>query len=99
MVLKFERANGVRNSFDRVRLPMRIVVARINGPFVASAWMGGVEYPIQHGIAQIDIAGGHVYLGAQHASAIREIPCPHSAEQIEVLLHGAVAKRAVLARF
>ena len=40
---------------------------------------------------------GHVDLGAQHAGAVRELARPHAAEQVEVLLHAALAERAVLA--
>ena len=40
----------------------------------------------------------HVDLGAQHARAVREFAGAHAAEQVEVLLHAALAERAVLAR-
>ena len=40
---------------------------------------------------------GHVDLGAQHAGAVGELAGPHAAEQVEVLLHRALAERAVLA--
>ena len=58
-----------------------------------------MQDPIQHGIAQIDVAGRHVDLGAQHAGAVREFARLHAAKQIQVLLDGPVAKRTVLTRF
>ena len=52
---------------------------------------------IEHGIAQIDVARGHVDLGAQHAGTIGKLARLHAAKQIEVLRNRAVAERAVLA--
>src|SRR5882757_11283582 len=54
---------------------------------------------VEHGIAQVDVAGGHVNPGAQHASAVLKLAGLHAAKQIEVFVHRAVAERAVLARF
>ena len=97
VVLELQRADRMRNALDRVRLSVGIVVARIDRPFVAGARMGGVQDAIEHGVAQVDVAGGHVDLGAQHARAVRKLTRLHAAEQVEVFLHRAVAKRAVLA--
>src|ERR1700722_20694548 len=52
---------------------------------------------VQHRVAQVDVAGGHVDLGAQHARAVRELAGFHAAEQVETLLDRAVAERRVLA--
>ena len=99
VVLEFQRADRMRDALDRVRLPVGVVVARIDRPFVAGARMGGVQDAIEHGVAQIDVARGHVDLGAQHAGAVRKLAGLHAAKQIEVFLHRAVAERAVLAGF
>ena len=40
VILEFQRADRMRDAFDRVRLAMGIVVARIDRPFVAGARMG-----------------------------------------------------------
>ena len=53
---------------------------------------------VHHRVAQIDVAGGHVNLGAQGARAVRKFPGPHAREQVQVLLHRPVAVRALLAR-
>ncbi len=98
VVLEFQRADRMRDALDRVRLPMGVVVARIDRPFVAGARMRGVQDAIEHGVAQIDVAGRHVDPGAQHAGAVRKLAGLHAAKQIEVFLHRAVAERAVLAR-
>ena len=97
VVLEFQRADRMRDALDRVRLAVGVVVARIDRPFVAGARMGGVQDAIEHGVAQVDVAGRHVDLGAQHARAVRKLAGLHAAKQIEVFLHRAVAKRAVLA--
>ena len=59
--------------------------------------MCGVQDAVEHRIAQVDVAGRHVDLGAQHARAVRKLAGAHAAEQVEVLLDAAVAERAVLA--
>ncbi len=49
-------------------------------------------------IAQVEVGGGHVDLGAQDARPIRELAVLHTHEQVEVFLDRAIAIRAVLAR-
>ena len=98
VILEFQRADRMGDALDRVRLAVGEIVARINTPGGAGARMLGVEDAIHHRIAQIDIARRHVDLGAQHARAVGKFAGPHAAEQIEILLDGAVAERAVLAR-
>ena len=60
--------------------------------------MVGVQDAVEHRIAQIDVARRHVDLGAQHPRAVREFAGAHAAEEIEILLDRALAKRAVPAR-
>src|ERR1035437_9110386 len=98
MVLELERADRMRDALDGVRLAMCEIVARINFPRSAGARMRRIENAVEHRIAQIDVARRHVDLSAQHPRAVPEFPGPHAAEQIEVLLHRAVAERTVLAR-
>ena len=59
--------------------------------------MRRLDDAVEHRIAQIDVAGRHVDLGAQHARAVWKLAGLHAAEQVEILVHGAVAERAVLA--
>ncbi len=97
VVLEFQRADRMGNSLDRVGLPMRIVIARIDRPFGSGARMVRMQDAIEHGITQIDVAGRHIDLGAQHAGAVRELACSHAPKQIEIFRHRAVAERTVLA--
>ena len=76
---------------------MRVVVARIDRPFVAGARMGGVQDAIQHGIAQVDVARRHIDFCAQHPRPVRKLARLHAAEQIEVFRNRPRAERAVLA--
>ena len=46
-------------------------------------------------IAQIDVAGRHVYFCAQHAAAIGELTIAHPRKQIDILCHRTLAMRAV----
>ncbi len=59
--------------------------------------MGGVQDTVEHRIAKVDVARGHVDLGAQHPRAVGELAGAHAAEQVEVLLDRAIAERAVAA--
>ena len=62
-------------------------------------WCGRVQDAVHHRIAQVHVGRGHIDLGAQHAGAFGEFARSHPAQQIEVFLDGAVAVRAVFARF
>ncbi len=88
----------MRDVLDGVGLAVRVVVARIDAPRAAGARMGGMQDAVEHGIAQVDVAGRHIDLGAQHARTVRELAGAHAAEEVEVLLHAAVAPWAVPAR-
>ena len=98
MILEFERANRMGDVFDRIRLAVRIVIARIDFHCVPVRGCAGVKNAVHHRIAQIDVARRHVDLGAQNARAVRKFAGTHAAEQVEVFVHAAIAERAVFAR-
>ena len=60
VVLELQRADRVRDALDRVGLPVREVVGRVDAPRVARPRMLRVDDPVQDRIAQVDVAGGHV---------------------------------------
>ncbi len=97
VVLELQRADRMGDALDRIRLAVRIVVARIDRPLVAGARVVSVQDAVEHRVAQIDVARSHVDLGTQHAGAVRELAGLHAAEQVEVLLHRTVTERRVLA--
>ena len=55
MIGKLQRAHGVGDLLDRVRLPVREVVHRIDAPRVARALVSGVQDAIHHRIAHVDV--------------------------------------------
>ena len=80
MVLEFQRANRMGNTFHRIGERMREIVSRIDAPGRAGAVMGHMSDAIEHGIAQIDVRRGHVDFGAEHMCAVGEFPRPHPRE-------------------
>ena len=62
VVLELERADGVGDALDGVRLAMGEVVQRIDAPLVAGPRVGGVQDPVEHRVAQVDVRRGHVDL-------------------------------------
>ena len=86
MILELERAERVRDAFERVRRRMREVVHRVDAPRVAGAVMMRVPDPVEHRIAHVDVRRRHVDLRAQHVGAVRELAGAHPREEIEVLL-------------
>ncbi len=93
--LELQAAERVRDALDRVRLAVREVVHRVDGPLVAGARMLGVQDPVQHRVAQVDVRRGHVDPGAQHPRPVGELARPHPLEEIEVLLDRPIAIGAV----
>ncbi len=80
------------------RLAVGEVVHRVDAPLVAGAVMLGVEDAVHDRVAQVEVGGGHVDLGAQRARAVGEFAGAHALEQVQVLFDGAVAVGAFLAR-
>ena len=64
---------------------------------IAGAGVRGMQDAVEHRVAQVDVAGRHVDLGAQHAGAIRELAGAHPAQQVQVLLGRAIAVGAIAA--
>src|SRR5262249_23818588 len=95
MILEFERAQRVRDVLDRIRLAMGKIVTWINAPRRAGARMARMQNAIEHRIAQIDVARGHVDLGAQDPRTIRKFARPHASEKVEALFDRAFAPRAI----
>ena len=98
VVFELQRADGMRDAFDGVGLPVREVVHRIDAPLVAGAVMLGVQDAVHHRVAHVEVGRGHVDLGPQGARAVGKFAGLHALEQVEVLFDGAVAIGAVLAR-
>ena len=96
--VEFQRADGVGDILDRIGLAVGIVVHRVDAPLVAGAVVVCVDDAVHQWIAEEHVRVGHVNLGAKHAAAVRELARLHPAEEVQVLLHAAVAPRALYAR-
>ena len=98
VIFKFYRAERVGYPLERVLNGVREIVERIDAPFVSLTVVRRVYDAVDGRVAQIHVRGGHVYLCAQSVAAVRKFAVLHALEQLEVLLDGAVAVGAVLAR-
>ncbi len=98
MILKLQRAHRVRDLLDRIRLPMGVVVHRINAPLVAGAVMRSVQDAVHHRVAHVQVGRSHVDLGAQNTRAVGKFARLHALEQVQILFDRTIAIRAVFAR-
>ena len=99
VIFELQGADGVGDAFDRIALPVREVVHRVDAPLVAGAVMLGVEDAVHDGVAHVEVGRRHVDFGAQGARAIRKFAGLHACEQVEILFDAAIAVRAFLAGF
>ena len=95
MDLVFQRAQRVGHALDGVLHGMLEVVHGIDAPLSAGAMVRMAVDAVHGRVAQQHVGRGHVDLGAQHAGALFELAVLHALEQVEVLLHRAVAIGAV----
>ncbi|MNS42730.1 hypothetical protein D3C72_751140 [compost metagenome] len=83
VILEFQGADRVRDVFDRVFQRMRVVVHRVDTPFVASAMVVRVTDAVDRRVAQVHVWRGHVDLGAQDVFAILEFASLHATEHVQ----------------
>jgi len=77
VVLEFQSANGISNAFDRIALPVRKIVRRIDTPLVGSAMVRGTFDAIHNRVAQIYVRRSHVDLRPQRVRAIGKLAISH----------------------
>src|SRR5690348_13261063 len=99
MIFELERAYRIGNDYDGITLAVRPVVHGIDAPTIARAVMLGMQDPVHHGIAQVQIRRRHIDFGAQRTRAIEELASLHAREEIEILFHASIAIRTILPRF
>ena len=95
LILELECADAVRDALERVFDRMRKGVHRVDAPLVARVVMGGAADAVQRRVAQIDIRGSHVDLGAQHHRAVGMQAVAHLAQAGQIVLRAAAAEWAV----
>ena len=91
MILKLQRAERMGDAFQCVLDGMGKVVHGINAPLITLAMMMHMANSVNNGIAHIEVAGSEINLGAQSHGVIGELTGPHPGNQIQALLHGAIA--------
>ena len=82
MIGEFQRAHGVGDVLDGIRLAVRVVVHGIDAPLVAGAVVRGVKDAVHDRIAHVEVGRGHVDLGAQNARAVGELAGFHSLKEV-----------------
>ena len=98
VVDELQRADGVRNAFQRIGQAVRKVVHGIDAPLVAGPVVFGMADAVQRGVTHDHVGRGHVDLGAEHMLPVGELAVAHPVEQIEVFLDGTVPVWAFRAR-
>jgi len=87
------------DALNRIALPMREIVHRVDAPGIAGAVVRGVQNTVHDRVAHVHIRRAHVNFRAQCAAAIGEFAGAHAREQPQVFFNGAFAVRAVFAWF
>src|SRR5260370_13721443 len=95
----FQGTHGVRDALDRIRLPMCIVVHRVNTPLTTGTMMVHVENSIHDSIAEIKVRRTHIDLRPQRSRTIWKLSLFHALEQIEILFDRTAAIGAFPHRF
>ena len=98
MIFKFQRAYGMRNAFNRIRLTMSKIVSGVNTPLITGLMVMRFTDTIQNRVAQVHIRRCHINSGAQHAGAFVKFAGAHTGKQIEVFSHAALTERAIFTR-
>ena len=70
------------NAFDRIGLPVGIVVHRVNTPFVARTVMFRMKNTIHNRIPQQHVGMGHIDLCTEYFLAVGKLPGPHAGKQV-----------------
>ena len=90
MILKFQGAQGVGDSFQRVLDGMGKVVHGVDAPLVPLAVVVHMPDPVDDRVTHIEVAGGQINLGPEGIAVVLKFAFPHPAEQIQALLDGAI---------
>ena len=98
VVLKLNRAHGVRDALKCVLNRVCKVVQRIDTPLIALTVMMCTHDAVNRRVAQVHVRTCHVDLGTQRLRAVGKLAVAHVLEQLEVLLNRTVAVRTRLAR-
>mmetsp|Transcript_750 Transcript_750/g.1130 ORF Transcript_750/g.1130 Transcript_750/m.1130 type:complete len:395 (-) Transcript_750:113-1297(-) len=95
VVLKFQGANGVRDTFDCILVAVRKVVHGIDLPLVTASVVAAEADPVHGWISHVHVGMLHVDLRSQQLRTFCVLSILHLLEELQVLLHTAVPKLGV----
>jgi len=95
---ELEGADTVGDALHVVAQAVGEVVHRVDAPPVTRMMVRGMADTVKHRVAQPDVGGAHVDLGAQGPGSVGEFALPHAPEQVEVLGHRAIPVKTLPAR-
>mmetsp|Transcript_71870 Transcript_71870/g.158711 ORF Transcript_71870/g.158711 Transcript_71870/m.158711 type:complete len:371 (-) Transcript_71870:395-1507(-) len=95
VVLKFQGANGVRDTFDGILVAVRKVVHRIDLPLVTASVVTAETNPVHGWISHVHVGMLHIDLRSQQLRTFCVLSVLHLLEELQVLLHTAVPKLRV----
>ena len=98
VVLEFQRAQRVRNAFQRIADAVGEVVHRVDAPLVTGLVVFSELNAVQHRIAHHDERRRHIDFGTQTRFTFFEATGTHFFKQRQVLFHATIAERAVFTR-
>ena len=93
----FEGTERMGDAFFCIGERVGEVVHRVDAPVVLRAVVVVAADAVHHRVAHEQVRVSHVDLGADGLCAVGKLTGPHAGKEVEVLLNGAVAVRAVLA--
>ncbi len=96
MILKLQRADGVRDLLHRIFDWMCKVIHRIDAPLISRVVVRHPRHPVDDRVAHIDVRRRHVNLCPEHLLSILILSVLHRLEQRKVLLYRTVPVRTVL---
>ena len=86
VIFKFQRTDRMGNSLNRVFYRMRVIIHRIDTPFIPCILVGKVRHTVQDRITHIDVRRGHVDFRTQGFLTVRVLSFLHLLKQPQILL-------------
>ena len=98
VVLKLQRAQGMRHALKGILQRVGKVIHRVDAPFVTRIVMCHVGDAVDYGISHVHVRGSHVDLRAQHPASVGELPVFHPLKEVQIFFHAAVPPGTVFPR-
>ena len=93
MILELQAAHAVGDALNGILDGMRKIVHRVDAPLIALAVVFSILDAVDGRVAHVHVGAGQVDLGTQSLFTLLELTGTHPAEQVQILLRGAVTPR------